>query len=195
MKQPSSNPASENPRTRRVRELMLTTAVEILLESGAHQVTAARIAEQADVARTTVYRQWPDQRSLLLATIESLTASHQFDPPRGPIDDDIRTALEQLRTRLVIRQVREVFGALAGQAAHDEAFRDAQRLFVTQLTQPLVAVFDAAVERGDIDASTDWEFEATLLASPLLHHYLALHEEISDRLIDAVTERWLAANL
>ena len=76
---------SENPRTRRVRELMLSTAVALLLEGGANEVTAARVAERADVARTTVYRQWPDQLSLLLATIKSLTTSHRPISNPGPL--------------------------------------------------------------------------------------------------------------
>ncbi len=48
-----------NPRTRRVRKLILDTATEVLLEQGAFDVTVYRVAERADVARTTIYRHWP----------------------------------------------------------------------------------------------------------------------------------------
>ena len=181
---------AENPRTRRVRELMLSTAIELLLEGGAQEVTAARIADRADVARTTVYRQWPDQRSLLLATVQELTSAHLHNPPDGHIDDDVRKTLERIRTRLVKRDVRSVYSALAGQASLDETFRDAKRLFIHQLTQPVVLALESNVARGALPASIDCTFEANLLAGPILHCHLALHEDITDELIDAIMERW-----
>lgn len=182
----------ENPRTRRVRQLVLETAVEVLLERGADEVTAVNVAEEADVARTTIYRHWPDQRSLLLATIEQLTTAHHTHATDGPLADDVRSALEALRLRLVTREVRSVFGALAGRAPQDDTFGDAQRLFISQLTQPMVDVLEAAAGRGELEADVDGGSEAALLVGPLLHRYLVLVDEIPDELIDEVVRRWLA---
>lgn len=184
----------ENPRTRRVRQLILETAVEILLESGAQEVTASTVAERADVARTTIYRHWPDQQSLLLATIAALTTPSATSTPTGSLADDLPRELERLRTRLVKRNVRSVFGALAGYASQHNEFQDAQRLFVEQLTQPIVVVLEAAQQRGKLPADLDCAFEATLLVSPILHQHLALCSKITDTLIDEVSQRWLAAN-
>ncbi len=184
----------ENPRTRRVRELVLNTAIEILLEQGAQGVTAANVAEKADVARTTIYRHWPDQRSLLLATIDRLVTGRELPEATGPLDDDIRKTLRQLRKRLVYREVHSVFGALAGFAEQEPAFGDAQRMFVEGLSHPMVAVLQAAKDRGELGADTDCSFEATLLTGPLLHQHLALRSEISDHLIAAVADRWLEAH-
>ncbi len=189
---PDSEAPQENPRTRRVRELMLETAVELLLECGAHDVTAAQVAARADVARTTVYRQWPDQRSLLLATIAAMTTPHETPVSAGPVEDDARATLERLRKRLDRRPARAVFGALVAHASQDKAFKDAQQLFINQLTKPMVEVFEAAVARGELDKSTDAEFEAMLLVGPILHNYLALHAKVTDQLIDEVLHRWSA---
>lgn len=181
----------ENPRTRRVRRLVLDTAIEILLESGAQDVTTAIVAERAEVARTTIYRHWPDQQSLLLAAIEAMTTPHQSPQTTGPLADDVRTGLEHLRTRLVIREVRSVFGALAGYAAQHMEFQSAQRLFVNELTQPMVHVLQAAKQRGELSADRDCLLEANLLVGPILHQYLVLCEDISDHLLDEVFARWL----
>lgn len=186
--------ARENPRTRRVRRLIIDTAIEVLLERGARDVTASVVAEKADVARTTVYRHWPDQRSLLLATIEALTSAHHLEPSSGPLADDVTRELERLRMRLVKREVRSVFGALAAHAAQDEAFEAAQRHFIRQLGQPMVSVLERAQQSGEVESGVDCTFEATLLVGPILHQHLALAEEVSDTLIGAVTQRWLAAH-
>lgn len=183
----------ENPRTRRVRELVLQASMEVLLECGASDVTAAIVAERADVARTTIYRHWPDQRSLLLATLEALTKPHHRTTTSGPLEDDVRQSLDRLRNRLVTREVRSVFGALAAHSSQDDAFLAGQQLFVQQLAMPTVAVLEAAQLRGELTSEIDCTFEATMLTGPLLHQHLTLCEEISDRLIDAVVHRWLVA--
>lgn len=181
-----------NPRTRRVRQAILDAAMEVLLEQGPQEVTANRVAEHADVARTTIYRHWPDQASLLLATIDALAAPHYPTSSVGCLADDLRTALENLRTRLVKRNLRSIFGALAAYAARDEAFADAQRRFIQQITQPTVDILGAGQERGELDPGLDFEFEATLLAGPVLHQYLVLQNDVTDRFIDEITARWLA---
>lgn len=189
----ASSTSRENPRTRRVRELVLKTAVEVLVEQGAADVTAAIVADRADVARTTIYRHWPDQRSLLLATLELMTVPHHVDPATGPLQRDVRHSLELLRTRLVARPVRSIFGALAAHSTQDDAFRDGQHLFVQQLTRPTVTILEAAQLRGELPSTIDCTFEATMLTGPLLHQHLALAGDISDELIDQVARRWLAA--
>ena len=69
------------------------------------------------MARTTVYRHWPDQGSLLLATIDALTAPHRTHQSSGELVDDVSSRLRSLRTRLEVRDVRSVFGALAASNA------------------------------------------------------------------------------
>jgi len=181
-----------NPRTRRVREAILSAAVEILVESGAQDVTAARVAEQADVARTTIYRHWPDQRALLLATIDALTSPHHQTPTVGRLETDVRTVLGLLRTRLITHDVASVFGALSAYAARDSAFSEGQRLFVQRLTKPTYDVLVAAQKMGALRIDVDCELEASLLAGALLHQHLLLHNDITDSFIDEITRRWLA---
>ena len=183
-----------NPRTRRVRQVILDAAVEVLLTDGAEHVTATRVADRADVARTTIYRHWPDQASLLLATIDAVTSPHHPPPNVGVLDSDLRSALKNLRTRLVTHETRPLFGALASRAHHDEGFAAAQRRFVEQLVRPVAAVLEAARDRGEVVGELDCQLEATLLAGPVLHHHLMLYADITDGLIEAVVARWLAAH-
>ena len=181
-----------NPRTQRVRKVILAAAVDVLLTDGAEDVTATRVAERADVARTTIYRHWPDQASLLLATIDAVTSPHHTMPELAEFDRDLRSVLQELRTRLVVHETRALFGAFASRAHHDRAFAAAQRRFVEQFAQPVTALLEAARERGDVDAEMDCQLEALLLAGPLLQRHLMLHADIPGELIDAVVGRWLA---
>jgi len=174
--------------------LILDAAVEVLLAQGAHEVTATRVAARADVARTTIYRHWPDQSSLLLATIDALVAPHSPASSGGDLDTDLRADLVNLRTRLVTREVRPVFAALAAHAASDDLFVVAQRRFIDQMTQPVVDTLRAGRQRGELPARLDCRFEAELLTGPLFHLHLVTLRDIGDRVIDEIADRWLATH-
>ena len=174
----------ENPRTARVRQVILDAAIELLVERGAHEVTANRIAEETGVARTTIYRQWPDQASLLLATIDTVIAP-SFDPSTtGDVMVDLRQTLINLRKRLKVRPIRPIFAALVTLASRDDGMVNAQQRFVSGLVQPTTDVLEVACERGALPANLDCAAATASLAGPLLHQSLIMRQPINDDLID-----------
>jgi len=191
----STSKQNENPRTTRVRELVLHAAVELLLSGGPREVTAARVAEETGVARTTIYRQWPDQPSLLLATIDTLVAPHSPTPSTGEFPDDLNTVLTNLRIRLVTRRVRPVFAALVDHASRDPAFVASQRRFVGSMVQPTIDVLVDAQQRGYLPATLDCSVAATMLTGPIFHQHLLMQETIEDDLIDQIASQFIEAHV
>lgn len=184
----------QNPRTGRVRQVILDAAIDLLLARGPGEVTATRVAEATGVARTTVYRHWPDHASLLLETIDTLVAPHFSRPSSGDLLMDLKGALSDLRTRLTTRQVRPVFAALVDHATRSEAFAAAQRRFVAGMVQPTIDVLTTAREAGRLPGTLDCSIAAALLTGPLFHQHLLMQETIGDALIDEVTSQFVAAH-
>ena len=60
---PPKRVTGENPRTTRIRDIVLPAVIELLLAEGAGAVTALRVSEQAGVARSTIYQHWPDPQT------------------------------------------------------------------------------------------------------------------------------------
>lgn len=194
MNETSRSERIENPRTTRVRELVLKAAVELLLSGGPREVTATRVAEETGVARTTIYRQWPDQPSLLLATIDTLTAPHSPAPDSGELHDDLTAVLANLRTRLVTRNVLPILAALLDNASRDAAFVASQRRFVGRMVQPTIDVLVAAQDRGSLPATLDCSVAATVLTGPIFHQYLLMQKTIEDDLIYLITSQFVEAH-
>lgn len=183
---------NENPRTSRVRGIVLDAAVALLLKRGASEVTATRISEETGVARTTIYRHYPDQASLVLATIQTLVApGRPAHATTGDIAVDLTTALSGLRERLTRRQVLPIVGTLLERASHDDAFIAAQRRFVNALVAPTTVVLEEAQQRGDLLAHLDCAQAAAILTAPLLHRHLLEREEIDDDLIAQVIAQFV----
>ena len=118
-----------NPRTTRVRQVILDAAGDLLVEHGAGEVTASRIAQETGVARTTIYRHWPDQSHLLLDTIDSLVAPHSPTTFTDDLEADLMTALSNLRARMTRQPFRQVFAAYRGSvgAGRDSGGGDSSR--------------------------------------------------------------------
>ena len=76
------NRSGENPRTTRVRDVILDAAIDLLIREGAGSLTAVRIAAETGVARTTIYRHWSNPTALLLALYPLGDHSHILDTSR-----------------------------------------------------------------------------------------------------------------
>ncbi len=182
----------ENPRTARVRHIILDAAADLLVEYGAGQVTATRIAQETGVARTTIYRHWPDQANLLLDTIDSLVAPHSPTTFTDDLAADLTIALSNLRARMTRRPFRQVFSALLGHANQDQSFVAAQQRFVNGVLQPVSDALIAAVDREDLPSSVDITEACAVLAGPLFQQHVMLRASIDDQLITNTVQRFLA---
>ena len=183
----------ENPRTIRVREVILDAAADLLINHGAGEVTAVRVAQETGVARTTIYRHWPDQSRLLLDAIDSMVAPHRPTPLTDDVEADLVAALSNLRTRMTRRPFRQVFAALLSQANRDRKFVAAQQRFVNGVLQPITDILTSATSRGALPSSIDIPQAAASLAGPLFHQHVMLRTSIDDHLINTTVNQFLNA--
>ena len=182
----------ENPRTQRVRQVILDAGADLLVEQGAGEVTATRIAQETGVARTTIYRHWPDQSDLLLDVIDSLIAPHSPSTFSGDLEADLTNALSDLRARMTRRPFRQVFAALLGHADQDPTFVAAQQRFVNGVLRPINDALTAAMTRRDLHSSVDIPNACAALAGPLFHQHVMLRTSIDDQLITDTVNRFLS---
>jgi AcrR family transcriptional regulator len=101
-----SNAESSQP----VAERILDAAAGCVLAYGVDRVTLAEIARRAGVSRPTVYRRFPDTRSILAALL-TMRITHALDdvPSRGvgrePLVERVVAVAERLRRDDVIMSV------------------------------------------------------------------------------------------
>lgn len=93
-----------------IGDRILVAAAECVLAFGVDRVTLAEIARRAGVSRPTVYRRWPDTRSVLAALLTSrvigvLDAVPTGQVGREPLVERIVAVAEQLRRDDVVMSV------------------------------------------------------------------------------------------
>jgi len=187
-------PVVENPRTTRVRKIVLDAAAVLLIEEGHHAVTPHRVSKVTGIARSTIYRHWPDPVSLLMDAIDSALAPDYTLSTIGDVRADLTTALESIRLRLNRRPFRALFAALLDNATRSKELIPAQRRFVTGVTAPLQSIVAEAMDDGRLDPSIKLQDVVAQLAGPLFHQHVMLQARITNELIANTIKGVVVAN-
>lgn len=133
-------------------ERILAAAASCVVDFGVDRVTLAEIARRAGVSRPTVYRRWPDTRSIVAA----LLTRHVTDVMRAAplLGDDRESLVQQIVTVAdLLRQDRLVMSVLHSELAPiyiTERLGTSQHMLIDALAARLrVAQRNGSVRPGD----------------------------------------------
>jgi len=163
MSQKTSPPSSEDgvaraagrPRSDASHRAILEAAHAILVETGLKSFSIEAVASRAGVARTTIYRWWPDKSMLVnesfLNAFQPQLSFTQTDSPA----DDFRSLLASLAKALSGPDGR--IAALVVAQAQSEP--ETQRMFLEEFSTPLrrhsTALLQAGIKRGQFRPDLD----------------------------------------
>ena len=174
------------PRSARRHQAILKTALELVLDVGFRAVSVESIAAQAGVAKTTIYRRWPNKAAVVMdAFMERFGSGTQF-PWATKVTDSIRL---QMRTMAQAFSSRDgaVVKALLAEAQFDPelatAFRDRWTLPRRQMA---LAVLHEAVRQGELRPDIDPEATIDLLYAPMYYRLQMGTGPLSDAYVDGI---------
>ncbi len=135
-----------------VEDRILAAAASCVVDFGVERVTLAEIARRAGVSRPTVYRRWPDTRSVLATLLTShITAALDDVPARGSgraaLVDRVVAVAEHLRHDELVMAVLRSELALVYIA---QRLGRSQQMLIDALADNLrAAQCDGSVRPGD----------------------------------------------
>lgn len=172
----------EDPRPAQTRELVLQAARLIVASDGQAAVTPTRLVDLSGVARSTIYRHWPDAAAIIA---DAMSEEDQRDAGLNRTGDpatDLRAYLVQLR------DVLESAGATILVAQAEIAERD---------EQAAETLAGNGRHRNKImrelldDPRADFDTVHAQLVGPLFMRRFFIREPITDDLIDAVVAGYI----
>ncbi len=169
-----------------IAEAVLACTLEELAMAGLEGLSVERIARQAEVNKTSIYRRWPTREALIAAALEGVLVSVEAKAPdTGSLRGDLLGLLEpivdligQATGQAVIR------AALAESSASSVAAITARRL-AQQTAHPVRALMARAEARGEWRAGASGEQLVFALVGAVIHRAMLEHA--------GLTKRWLGS--
>lgn len=186
--QPKPSSPRGRPRSESVGEAIRLAAREILAGQGYDALTFEAVAARAGVAKSTVYRRYPD-RIALVVDVGNAIADLQLDRDTGSLRRDLIVALVHTSVVFADGLTAAMLAAIVGQMAHDPALAEAMRgTVMSRRIAVMEQIFRRAIDRGEVPADIDWWLHSQRLVGPLLMRTLLTRETIDATLVERLVD-------
>ncbi|MDH3680234.1 MAG: TetR/AcrR family transcriptional regulator [Acidimicrobiia bacterium] len=171
------------PLSTEAREKILSTAGEILLDTGVSGFTVDEVVRRSGVAKTTIYRHFDTSAQLIVHALDSIVAPFPT-PNTGSLRGDLGAYCEITSQITCDARLRLLMLELLAAAAQNPELAKTKRAMFAERMGPVRTIIQLAMARGEISADVDADFATELAEAPFLAH-LMIHG------LDAPTEAQL----
>jgi AcrR family transcriptional regulator len=180
------------PRSERARQAILRAAADLLLDESGPRVSMDAVAERAAVSKTTIYRWWPSKEMLALDALLDWATAGSTPQDTGSLRGDMLALIHPWVEEIGRRPFGRVIAGLLEQSHADPQIAQAYRSrFVLLRREPMRAVLERAVARGEAPADLDLDVALDLIYGPLYHRLLHGHAPLTGRFAEDVVDRLL----
>jgi AcrR family transcriptional regulator len=179
-----------DPRIERTRRVVLGATADLVAERGYDNTTIEGVSDRCGVARSTIYRHWPDKQQLVIEAVKSrLTLDPEIDT--GSVRGDIEAFLNELVTWFADDGVVTIALALLSAAHRDKAMGKLHTDATRVRRDHLVRIIERAKQRGELPAGVDAEDAVAELAGAVFYKRVVLNERIPEGYVARRVQSWL----
>ncbi len=158
-----------DPRVAQTKRAVLGAALQLIAERGFAGATIERVAEASGVARSTIYRRWPDPSQLFVEAFEPMT-DLAYEPPTGNVEADLRRYLREYAARMNDPVYFTAFLTLVDRAAREPEWAATHRAVVNEVTSRAASILRAGIASGQVKADLRVERAVEYRAEPVHLH-------------------------
>ena len=147
---------------------MVAAAAEVLGRVGVAGFTIDEVVTRSGVAKSTIYRWWPNRQALLLDVAHSLLTP-AATPNSGNTRDDLIAYLSSFATYPRDTPAGRLLPELCSVAERDSEIAELRDTLIAEKRQPVVTILELAKARGDIAVGADAELLTSLMIGPLAY--------------------------
>jgi AcrR family transcriptional regulator len=184
--------AGVDGRVRRSRSRVLTTAFDLLSESGVGGFTVDEVARRSGVAKTTIYRHWPSREALVIDAASRISAEQEV-PDTGSLEGDVTALLVNLGHVLGTARWSSVVPSIVDVAERDPEFAGIHGQIQRGHAAPLREIIERAVGRGLISTAADPSTMVSALIGPLYYRRWFSREPIDDQFVTTIVRNVISS--
>lgn len=185
MKESDTNKGLQGrPRNHDITQLLLSTALSLAYEGGVRNTTIDKIVQVSGIAKTTIYRRWPNVSAIVIEAFLSEVVVEIEYPPNAHITDVLRIMLKNFS--LVLNGKRgDLFRNLLAEVQNN---KELSKAFWENWNNPqriqAKAAMERAVQRGEISPGTGFDIVIDSVIGAVYYRILIPYKEIDDEFSD-----------
>lgn len=149
----SNSPQQGRPRDKNLDDALIRITLELLSQTGLEGVTMAKVGRLSGIPATSIYRRYPDAKSLVMAAIEDDLAKLQLHlEDHGSLRADLFAFLKMLAEALNPERARMLAGLLLPMHHDPELAALLSKKLEAIRNEGWRGVIDRAVQRGALRA-------------------------------------------
>ncbi len=180
-----------DPRIERTRRVVLDAAAELIGECGFGRASIEAISERCGVARSTIYRHWPDRADLLMESVRQRMGPRHA-APTGNLRVDLIAIYRHLGALLSGPDTGPMAAHFVAESRTDPEIAALHAKLTAKRRAEISGLIKAASDRGDLPSGTDALQMADDLTAAVFYRALIRHEPIDDEWVEAHVDRWIS---
>jgi AcrR family transcriptional regulator len=180
------------PRSAECDRAILDAALSEYAARGLDGMSVDAVAARAGVSKATIYRRYPSKVELVAGAATMACEESASDVDTGSLRGDLRLILTTLRQNLDDPLVGAAKRKLLFDASYNEELAQMHKDLVGRRRERTVAVFQRAIDRGELQPDLDLEFACDVLGAPIFYRDLVMHERVSDEYIEKIVDGFVA---
>src|SRR3954454_11863244 len=142
------------PRSEEARRKALAAATDLIVEKGVASLTMEEVAHRSGVAKTTIYRHWPERTALVLDTVRSCF-DHVGTPDTGSLRGDLHAFFGGLVDADLSGTIGKLMPALVEAAGRDSEIEMLMARISVERQRPILDIVERAQARGELPPDLD----------------------------------------
>jgi AcrR family transcriptional regulator len=171
------------PRSEEARRKALAAATDLIVERGVGNLTIEEVAARSGVAKTTIYRHWPERASLIVETVRA-TFEHVGTPDTGSLRGDLEAYFGGMVRADLSGKVGKLMPCLIDAAARDPEIEMLLDRISVERQQPILAIVDRAQDRGELPRELDPRIVVGTIVGPIVFRKLVWRQPLDAAYLD-----------
>jgi AcrR family transcriptional regulator len=155
------------PRSEEARRKALTAAGDLIIERGVGALSIEEVASRSGVAKTTIYRHWPERASLIIDTVRS-TFEHVGTPDTGSLRADFEAYFNGMVRADLSGRIGQLMPCLIDAASRDVEIGTLLERLKDERERPVRTIVERAQARGELPADLDLRVVIGTIIGPLV---------------------------
>jgi AcrR family transcriptional regulator len=165
------------PRSEEARRKVLAAAIDVIADKGVGDLTIEEVALRSGVAKTTIYRHWPERASLIIDTVRS-SFEHVSTPDTGSLRGDLDAFFGGMVRADLSGKVGQLMPCLIDAAGRDTEIEGLLDRIALERQQPILVIVERAQARGELPADLDARVVVGTIVGPIVFRKLVWRQPL-----------------